>query len=395
MSQVYFPPELVRLFLAYIDPLRHQKTWLACCLVNSTFRNEAQPQGFEYICLDSKKQVWSERFLALLRSSEHIRHWVHSIYVTLSQNETSLSLGVVEAEVLRLLPSLKTLVLSTGFAAGPYPWDHIHPSLRETLYEHIFPRLEHFHLSRWVSFPPTELRPAQRLRSLHIQDVHFSVDSNGPNDDYLPLPILELSLDENAIQQVVTPGNFLSRLKDSPHIRSLELYFPLELHYFDNCALLLSSMRQHLTRLHWGTVECERWPLYKTHGLLRLSKYPVLEHLVLRLPRDHLHAFMPWFMTELFNNAVGSPPLKSLTFICDFKTYKKTYSPWRAVNQLKSLEHFSALVFTWVILPAVSVFQDIAKDLPLFHRRKLLRFNIPIRLEDDEEHYRAINQLLG
>ncbi|KAH8824188.1 hypothetical protein DL96DRAFT_1613341 [Flagelloscypha sp. PMI_526] len=395
MSQVDFPPELVRLILAYINPTLDRKTWLACCLVNSTFRNEAQPEGFKSIILDSTKQDSSERFLALLRSSEHIRHWVHVIDVAFYEGEGGLVPGFVEAELFQLLPSLETLILSTGSLAGPRSWYHIHHSLRETLCKHIFPRLEHFRLSRCVSFPATELLSAQRLRSLQVRDVQFSVDLSGLNDDYLPLPILELSLDQKALRQAVTPGNFLFQLKDLPHIRSLEFYFPLELHDFGNCTLLLKSVRQHLTRLQWGTISGGLWPLYKAHGLLQLSQYPVLEHLVLAAPGVYLRAFMPWLIAELFNNTVGSPALRSLTFICNFKTYnKKTDSSWKAVEQLLSLEHFSALVFTWVVLPAVSIFQDIAEELPLFQQRKLLRFNIPTQWEDDGEHIRAINQLL-
>ncbi|KAH8824185.1 hypothetical protein DL96DRAFT_201547 [Flagelloscypha sp. PMI_526] len=400
MSQVALPVDLIQPILAYISPVLHRETWLACCLVNSNFRAEVQPRGFKFIQMTSLRKEISTRFLALLRSSKHICYWVKTIDIGFFHRDRSL---VVEAKVLRLLPSLNTLIFSAGFPGRPCPWSHLDYSFRETLYKHVFPRLEQLHLSCWSSFPITALPPAQSLRSLRLRDVHCLIAPLALDNDTRPLPLIELSLDRTGLEQAVDPGNSLSQLtrihKYSPKIYSiysLHLYFSPQMgpQDADSCAVLLTSLREHLTKLQWGSIPSEVWPQFKLHSLLRLSQYPVLEHLVLNAPRDKLQAFISWLVAELLENIDRPLPLKSLSFICDSKTYSKIDSPWSALDQLQSLEHFNLLVFTWTILPTISTFQEIVADLPLCHQRKLLWFNIPTR-PNDGEHIRAINQLLG
>ncbi|KAH8824189.1 hypothetical protein DL96DRAFT_1613342 [Flagelloscypha sp. PMI_526] len=343
----------------------------------------------------------SQRFLALLRSSEHIRHWVQSIDIAFYHKDSSFNHGYVEAELLRLLPSLKTMIFTVGFPGRPRPWYHLHLSLRETLCDHVFPRLEHLRLSCCTSFPGSALLPARLLQSLHLRDVHHLLSPAALSDEPRLLPIVELALDRTGVEQAVSLVNTLSQVtgidKYSPRIYSLKLSFSPQMRLLDiaPCAVLLSSLRGHLTKLQWGSIPPEVWPQFQIHSMLRLSQYPVLEHLVLNAPRDKLQAFISWLVAELLDNTDGPPVLKSLSLICDSKTYPKIDSPWSALDQLQSLEYFNALVFTWVVLPAVSTFRDIAEQLPLCCKRKLLRFIIPTQWEDDGEHIHAINQVLG
>ncbi|KAH8824187.1 hypothetical protein DL96DRAFT_1712485 [Flagelloscypha sp. PMI_526] len=411
MSPAALPADLIQPILAYISPVLHRETWLACCLVNSNFRAEVQPRGFKFIHLPGIRhmrqerqsfQDLSQRFLALLRSSEHIRNWVHAMDIAFNLSaKTSLDV-YAEVEVLRLLPSLKTLIFSGGDPTRPRSWKSLHHSLREALCQNVFPRLEHLHLSGLCSFPSRVLLSAQLLRSLHLRGIHHlltPVTLNG--EDARLLTIVELGLDRIGIQQAANPMNIFSQVtgidKCAPRIYSLKLSFSPKMQPIDigSCAALLRSMRGHLTKLQWAAnIPPKVWPQFQVHGLLRLSQYPVLEHLVLNAPSRGLHAFIPWLVAELLGGVDKPLPFKSLSLICNWRVYSKVNSPWSALDQMQSLEYFNALMFTWKVLPAIFIFREIVEGLPLCHRQNLLRFTIPTEL-DDGKHIRAINQVLG
>ncbi|KAH8823175.1 hypothetical protein DL96DRAFT_1743588 [Flagelloscypha sp. PMI_526] len=400
MVQAVLPSEVIQSVLPHISPYGDRSTWKACCLVNSFFRLVVQPRGFESIALSSSRDSQSKRFLALLRCSEHIRPWVQKIDIALNHEEGNINCGAIEAEVLHLLPSLKILHFSTGFyERDPRAWDQLHPSLRSVLCEQIFPMIEHLFLKYCASFPAPALLSAKSLRSLQLYKVTHRpgpiVSSTKPGD----LSVERLVLDKIVLEQAVDRNNplchILHRSGCLSQIRSLWLLSsPHEPQEVDFAALLLRRMRENLVRLEWYSIPWDLHYQFQQHRLLCFQQYPSLEHLILGVQRDDVDECIPWLVSQLTEGFCDQHGLKSLTFKCEFGTYSREFeSPWEKLDSLYSLKQFHTLAFTWIILPSVSIYQQLADELPQCHQRKILWFDIAFI--NIEQHIREIRRVLG